>query len=238
MRLYWAGLLLPVLHTLSIADPLLSVTTTAGPQSCQTQSTSGTASCSASANVFVAAGQFNSPVSASGALTFGPTQYADAIAVGPQSIGALDYTLSANWSMGQGIGLSNQAGVSLSAVLTLPAQSGNWTFYSSLFDATDDSGGEVGAIEILTTDGNAWLSGSSPSSASIAHPFGTPFVVSLELSDFVAQADSSNNLSLDLRMVDPIAAPEPLSITTVLLGFSALLTLAAIRMIPPSTKES
>jgi hypothetical protein len=231
MRLVWAGLLLPVLHIIANADALLSVTATAGTQSCQMQSSNGSASCSASGTVFVPAGAFDSPVNASGALTFGHTQYTDAMSLGPPSIGTLDYTLAGNWSMGQGIGLNNQASVSLSAVLTLPAQSGNWTFYSSIFDATDDSGGEIGPIEIVTSDGSAWLAGGFPSSVTIPHPAGTPFAVSLELSDFVAQADSSNNLTLDLRMVDPIAAPEPGSATTALLGLTIVSMLAATRLL-------
>jgi hypothetical protein len=229
MRLVWAGLLFTSLHITANADVLLSVTATAGPQTCQAQSTSGTASCTASANVFVPAGQFNSPVSASGTLTFGHTEYSQAISLGPESVGALDYSLNANWSMGQGIGLSNQASMTLHAVLTLPAESGDWTFYLSVFDATDDSGGGLGPIEIVTTDGTAWLSDGFPSSATIHHPAGTPFVVSLDLADFVAEADSSNTLSFDLRMVDPVAAPEPSSLFTALLGLVGTILLAKVR---------
>jgi hypothetical protein len=54
-------------------------------------------------------------------------------------------------------------------------------------------------------------------------------VVSIDLSDFVAQADSSNNLAFDLRMVDPVAAPEPLTFPTLLLGLAGVLTLTKAR---------
>lgn len=231
MRLVWAGLLLTTLQMTAYADSLLSVIATAGPQTCQAQSTRS-ASCSASANVFIPAGQFESPATASGSLTFGRTGYAGILSLGPQSVGALDYSLAANWSMGQGIGLSAQASVSLSAVLTLPAESGDWTFYSSVFDATDDAGGELGPIQIVTTDGTVWLSGGFAPGQTVHHQAGTPFVVSIDVSDFVAQADSSNNLAFDLRMIDPVSAPEPLTLLSGVLGVAAILMLIRIRYLP------
>lgn len=220
MRLLWAGLLIPVLQITASAGTLLSVSAVAGAQSCQTQSTTGIASCSVSANVPIPAAQFDSPVSASGTISFGHTAYSAGTLLGPQSVGTLDYSLAGSWSMGQGIGLNDQVSVSLSAALTLPTHSGDWTFYSSVFDATDDSGGALGPIQIVTTDGNIWLSGGFPSTMTIHHAVGTPFVVSIELSDFVADADSSNNLSFDLRMVDPISTPEPFTLFTALLGLA------------------
>jgi hypothetical protein len=231
MRFLCASLLLVTLQTTATADALLSVTATAGPESCQVQSASGSASCSASANVFVPAGQFDSPATASGAISFGRTTYSQAVSLGPQPVVALDYSLAGNWSMGQGIGLSDQAGVSFNATLTLPSQSGDWTFYSSVFDATDDSGGELGPIQIVTTDGSAWLAGGFPSAVTIHHPAGTPFVVSLQISDFVAQADSSNTLTFDLRLIDPLASPEPLPLATAILGLTLCLGLCKIRFL-------
>jgi hypothetical protein len=228
VRRLWAALLFAILQITAHADALLSITAAAGAQTCHRQSSSGTASCSASGSVWVPAGQFDSPVNASGTLSFGHTGESEAMSLGPQSISALDYSLAGSWSMGQGIGLSNQASMSLSATLTLPAQSGDWTFYSSVFDATDDSGGAVGPIQIVTTDGSAWLSGGFPATVTIHHPSGTPIVVSVELSDFVAQADSSNNLSFDLRMMDPVAMPEPSTLLSVVLGLVVAAALAGI----------
>jgi hypothetical protein len=199
------------------AGSLLSVNATAGPQSCQMQSASGVASCSATASVPVPGGQFASPVSAAGTVSFGETPYSSA--------GPLDYTLSAEWNMGQGIGLSSQASMSIAADLTLPSDSADWTFYLSVQDATDDSGGALGPIQIVTTDGSAWLSAGFPSTMTIDHPIGTPFEVSLDLADLVAESDSTNNLTFDLRMVDPVAAPEPLTLPTALFGLVGVVAL-------------
>jgi hypothetical protein len=217
MRFLSTALLFAGLHMTATAGSLLSVNATAGPQSCQMQSASGIASCSTSASVLVPGGQFASPVTAGGTVSFGETPYSNA--------GPLDYTLSAYWNMGQGIGLSGQASVSIAANLTLPSDSGDWTFYLSLQDSTDDSGGALGPIQIVTTDGSAWLSSGFPSTFTVNHPVGTPLDVSLDLSDFVAESDSSNNLTFDLRMVDPVAAPEPLTLTTLLFGLAGVITL-------------
>jgi hypothetical protein len=151
MRFLSAALLFAGLHITATAGSLLSVNATAGPQSCQMQSASGIASCSASASVLVPGGQFASPVTAAGTVSFGETQYSTA--------GPLDYTLSAYWNLGQGLGLTGQASLSIAANLTLPSDSGDWTFYLTLQDATDDSGGALGPVQIVTTDGSAWLSG-------------------------------------------------------------------------------
>lgn len=225
MRLVW---LLPLVLTLGIranADTSLSVTATAGAQSCADQAASASASCGVSSSVFVPAGQLYSPASASGTLSFGRSGGSEMMALGPPSIGTLDYSLQGNWSMGEGIGLSDQASVSLTAVLNLPQNSGNWTFYGTSYDATDDAGGGVGAIEIITSNGDGWISGSSPSSFTISHHYGTPFSVSLDVFDFVSQGQSSNDFYFDLRMVDPIAAPE---LPTWFAVFSGLLVMLAL----------
>ena len=133
--------------------------------------------------------------------------------------------------MGQGIGLNNQASVTLSATVTLPSNSANWTFYTSVLEQTDDSGGGIGPVQIVTSDGSTWVGGGFPSSFTVSHASGTPFVVSFELSDFVAEADSSNNLWFDLRMIDPIAAPEPRTLVGVLLGLTAVLAFGARRFV-------
>src|ERR1700761_8193580 len=109
--------LLPlVLGTMANADTLLSVAATAGTQSCAQQAAGANASCGVSSSVFVPAGPLYSQASASGNLAFGRSGGND-LSLGPQSIGPLDYSLQGNWSMGEGIGLSNQASVSLTAVL-------------------------------------------------------------------------------------------------------------------------
>lgn len=212
------------------ADALLSVSASAGAQSCS-QTAASSASCSVSSSVYVAAGQFYSPVSAGGSIAFESTGLA-ALSIGPQAVGPLDYSLEGDWAMGQGIGLSGEAGVTLTASLDLPSDSGNWTFYGTTYDATDDQGGGIGPIEISTTDGNGWIMGGSPSSFTVAHTPGTPFSVLIDVSDVVQAADSSNNLDFQLRMVDPISTPEPATWMLVggvlLLGFAAGIIRAAV----------
>jgi len=216
-------LLVPTLGGPVFADALLSVSATAGAQSCS-QTAASSASCSVSSSMSVAAGQFYSPVSAGGSIEFGSTDLAT-LSLGPPAVGPLDYSLEGDWSMGQGIGLSGQAGVTLTASLDLPSDSGNWTFYGTSYDATDDQGGGIGPIEIFTTDGNGWILGGSPSSFTVSHTPGTPFSVFIDVSDVVQAADSSNNLDFQLRMVDPISTPEPATWMLVggvlLLGFTA-----------------
>jgi hypothetical protein len=204
MRVWFFCLFVGMLGGSALADTALSVTASAGAQSCS-QTGTASASCSVSSSVPVD-GEFNSPVYANGSLSFGPTNLGGS--PGPQSVGPLDYSLQGNWAMGQGIGLSGQAAATLSASIDLPSDSGDWTFYGSSYDATDDQGGAVGPIEIVTSDGNGWISGES-SSFTIAHTPGTPFSVWLNASDLVEQADSSNQLDFDVRMVDPVATPEP-----------------------------
>ena len=199
-------------------DALVSISATAGAQGCSRAGASS-ASCSVSSSVYVPAGQFYSPVSAGGNIFFAPTDLT-AISLGPQAAGPLDYTLQGNWSMGQGIGLSGQAGVTLTASIDLPADSGDWAFYGDSYDATDDQGGGVGAIEIVTTDGSGWIEG-APSWFTISHTPGTPFSVSIDVSDFVQSADSSDDFDFQVRMVDPVATPEPA--TWPLVGIALLL---------------
>ena len=207
MRLGILCLLVPVLGGPVFADALLSVSAIAGAQSCSNASSSS-ASCNVNSSVYVPAGQFYSPVSAGGSLSFAPTDLA-APSLGPQTIGPLDYSLQGNWSMGQGIGLSGQAQVTLSATINLPSDSGNWTFYGTAYDVTDDQGGGVGSIQIVTTDGSGWISDDPLASFTIAHTPGTPFSVLIDVSDSVQASDSTNDFDLQLRMVDPIATPEP-----------------------------
>jgi hypothetical protein len=206
MRLGILCLLVPALSGLAFADALLSISATAGTQSCS-QASAASASCSVSSSVYLPAGQFYSPVSAGGSISFGPTSFQGAL--GPQTPGPLDYSLQGNWAMGQGIGLSGQAAVSLTASINLLSDSGNWTFYGTSYDATDDQGGELGPIQIVTTDGSGWILGGSASSFTVDHTPGTPFSVSLSVSDIVEESNSSNDFNFDVRMVDPIATPEP-----------------------------
>jgi hypothetical protein len=199
-------LVLPVLGGTVFADTLLSVNAAAGSQTCS-QASAASASCSVSSTVYVPAGQFSSPVSAGGSISFASTGSPEAIGLGPSAAGPLDYTLQGNWSMGQGIALSGQAAVSLSATIDLPSSSANWTFYGDSYDATDDQGGGLGPIEIVTSNGDGWIYNGT--SFTIAHTPGTPFSVSVDVSDLVEESDSSNNLDFAVRMVDPIATPEP-----------------------------
>lgn len=208
MRLGIVCLLLSAPGGLVFADALVSVSATAGTQSC-TQATAASASCSVSSSVYVPAGQFYSPVSAEGNIAFGATGSPAALSLGPPTAGPLDYSLQSNWAMGQGIGLSGQVAVSLTAFINLPSDSGNWAFYGSSYDATDDEGGGIGPIQIVTTDGSGWILGGSASPFTIAHTPGTPFSVSINVSDFVQDADSSNDFDFQLRMVDPVTTPEP-----------------------------
>lgn len=207
MRLAILCLLVPVLSGPLFADALLSISASAGTQSCS-QASPSSASCNVSASVYVPGGQFYSPVSAGASLSFAPTNLA-ASSLGPQTAGPLDYSLQGDWTTGQGIGLSGQAQVTLTATINLPSSSGNWTFYGTMYDATDDPGGGVGPIQIVTTDGSGWISDGPLSSFTIAHTPGTPFSVLINLSDSVQAADSSNDMDFQIRMVDPIATPEP-----------------------------
>ena len=218
MRLGIVCLLMPVLGGSVFADALLSVSATAGTQSCQ-QSSTASASCSVNSSVYVPAGQFYSPVSASGSISFGVTSSPAALSLGPPALGTLDYSLQGDWTMGQGIGLSGQAAASLSASINLPSDSGNWTFYGTSYDATDDQGGGVDSIQIVTSNGDGWVWGSAAAPFTIVHTPGTPFAVTVDVSDSVQQVDSSNNFDFALRMVDPVDTPEP---ATWLLVLSAL----------------
>jgi hypothetical protein len=189
----------------AFADTLLSVSAAAGTQNCS-QASAASASCSVSSSVYVPAGDFYSPVTAGGSISLGYTGAPGTL--GPQTLASLDYTLQGSWYMAQGIGLSGQAAVTLDATIDLPSDSGNWVFYGSSYDATDDSGGQLGPIQIITTDGTGSISGSF-SSFTIDHTPGAPISVSLSLPDFVGEADSSNTLNFDIRMTDPVATPEP-----------------------------
>jgi hypothetical protein len=209
------------------ADTLLSVSAAAGTQSCS-QSSAVAAFCTVSSTVSLPGGGFSSPVYAGGSLSFGPTNFG-AGSPGPQTVGPLDYSLEGNWAMGQGIGLSGQAAVTLSASILLPSDSGNWTFYGSTFDATDDQGGGVGAIQIVTSDGSGWIQAGPDSSFTVAHTPGTPFSVSLNLSDLVEAADSSNQFDFDLRMVDPVSTPEPATWMLVLCALPGIFLLTKLR---------
>jgi hypothetical protein len=204
----------------AFADTLLSVSAAAGAQNCY-QASAASASCTVSSSVYVPAGEFYSPVTAGGSISFAPS--ASPGTLGPQTLSSLDYTLQGTWYMAQGLGLSGQAAVTLNATIDLPADSGNWVFYGSSYDATDDSGGQLGPIQIITSDGTGSISGSF-SSFTIDHTPGTPLSLSLSLPDFVGEADSSNDLNFDIRMTDPIATPEPASWLLMLpaLGFGWL----------------
>lgn len=220
MRLGVICFLVSVFGGAAFADALISVSATAGPQQCE-QSSAASVSCNATSSVYVPAAQFYSPVWAGGNLSFGPTSSPDGL--GPQSIGPLDYTLQGNWNMGQGIGVAGQAAISFTATIDLPADSGNWIFYGSSYDATDDPGGAIGAIEVITSDGSGSIGG-APSEFGIIHASG-PFSVTLDISDTVQQADSSNNFSFELRMVDPVSTPEPGTLVLLLMGSPALFLL-------------
>ena len=128
--------------------------------------------------------------------------------------------------MGQGIGLNDEVSATLTASIDLPSDSGDWVFYGASYDATDDTAGEVGPVQIVTTNGTHWISSSTPSMFAIAHAPGTPLSVSIDISDYVEQAQSSNNFDFELRMVDPVAVPEP---ATWLLIVSALSLLFVLR---------
>lgn len=207
MRLGILCVLVPALGGCVFADALLSISATAGAQSCS-QAAASSASCTVSSSVYVPAGQFYSPVSAGGSVSFSPTDLA-ALSVGPQTMGPLDYSLQGEWTMGQGIGISGQAQVTLTATIDLPSNSGNWTFYGTAYDATDDQGGGVGPLEIVTTDGSGWISDGPLSSFTVAHSPGNPFSVLISVSDSVQAADSSNDFDFQVRMVDPVSTPEP-----------------------------
>jgi hypothetical protein len=228
MRVGFFCLSVAMLSGSASADALLSIAASAGTQSCS-QTGTASASCSVNSTVSVAGGQFNSPVYAGGAISYGATNLG-AGSPGPPSVGPLDYSLEGNWAMGQGIGLSGQAAVTLSASIDLPSGSGNWTFYGTGYDATDDQGGAVGPIEIVTSDGSGWISGAA-SSFTIAHTPGTPFSVWLNASDLVEEADSSNQFNFEVRMVDPVATPEPGTWLMVLGSVPGLLLLRKLRII-------
>ncbi|MBV9761123.1 MAG: hypothetical protein JO340_11210 [Acidobacteriaceae bacterium] len=157
MRLGIVCLLVTVFGGGAFADALLSVSATAGSQQCE-QFSAASASCGADSSVYVPAGQFYSPVSAQGYLSFEPTGSPDGL--GPSTVGTQDYTLQGNWNMGQGIGLVGQAGMSFMATINLPSDSGDWVFYGWSSDATDDQGGALGAIEVVTSNGDGWIGGS------------------------------------------------------------------------------
>lgn len=212
MRLGVVCLLIVVCCGSVFADALLSVSATAGAQSCS-QTSAVSATCNANSSVYVPAGQFYSPVSASGSISFGPTS--SPAALGPQSIGTLDYSLQGNWAMGEGIGVSGEAAAALTATIHLPSDSGNWTFYGTSYDTTDDEGGAVGPIGIVTTDGNGAIEGSL-SEFTVAHTPGTEFSVTIRVSDFVQESDSSNDLGFQLRMVDPVSTPEPATLLLII----------------------
>lgn len=222
MRLGIIWLLVPIFGGTAFADALLSVSATAGQQQCD-QFSAASASCTATSSVYVPAGQFYSPVSAAGSIAFGPTASPGGLSLGPQTIGTLDYSLQADWNMGQGIGLTGQAAVSLTATIDLPIDSGNWIFYGLSYDATDDQGGAVGPIQIVTSGGDGWIEG-SPSQFTVEHTPGTPFSVAIAVSDSIQEADSSNDFDFQLRMIDPVSAPEP-STWLLLLAVAPLLFL-------------
>jgi hypothetical protein len=221
MRLGIVYLLITAFGGGAFADALLSVNAAAGPQQC-VQSSAASASCNASASVYVPAGQFYSPVWAGGNFSFGPTAAPDGL--GPATIGTLDYTLQGNWNMGQGIAVAGQAQMSLTATIDLPSDSGNWIFYGSSSDSTDDNGGLVESIQIVTSGGDGAISGSL-SQFEIDHTPGDPFSVTLNVSDTVEEAESSNNFNFELRMVDPVSTPEPGTWTLLLAGLPILFLL-------------
>jgi hypothetical protein len=227
MRVGFFCLIAAMLGGSASGDTLLSISASAGPQSCS-QTGTASASCSVSSTIPVAGGQFNSPVYAGGSISFGSTNLGGS--PGPQTIGPLDYSLEGYWAMGQGIGLSGQAAVTVTALIELPSDSGNWTFYGSSYDATDDQAGAVGPIEIVTSDGSGWISGAA-SSFTIAHTPGTPFSVWLSASDLVEEADSSNQFDFDIRMVDPVATPEPATWLLILVALPGILLLRKPRII-------
>jgi hypothetical protein len=227
MRLAWAMFAALVLGRMAAADALLSVSATAGSESCQ-QAAAASASCSVSSSIYVPGGQFYSPASASGNVSFGATVFPETLLLGPQGVQSLDYFLNANWSMGQGIALNDEASVELSASIELPANSGDWIFYGASYDATDDEGGEIGPIQVVTSAGTTWISGSGTSAFTIAHTPGTPLSLSINLSDYVAEAQSSNNLQFELRMLDPISTPEPASWALILAASVSLLALRSL----------